>query len=226
MRLRNGVQCCSATKRNIQRKHDVLFTEEVARPLGQGMSSAEDELLRRLRQRDARAFAQLVDQYKDMVINLVTRMLGTAAEAEDLAQEVFLRVWKGLPDFRGEAKLSTWIYRITINLCIAHRKTARARAQFLPADEPAIWAHPSMHTETDNPYAEEAPLKARLTQLIGQMPEKYRTALTLYYLKNLSYLEIGEIMDVPMGTVKSHLFRAKAWLRERLLSGKSQQEQP
>lgn len=183
------------------------------------MALAEEDLLRRLRRGDARAFAQLVDYYKDMVINLVSRMLGKPTDAEDLAQEVFLRVWKGLPKFRGDAKLSTWIYRITINLCIAHGKTARARAQFLPADEPAIWVHPHMHTKADNPYAEEAPLKAKLAELIPQMPEKYRTAITLYYLKNLSYLEIGEIMDVPMGTVKSHLFRAKVWLRERLLSG-------
>ena len=180
---------------------------------------AEDELLQRLRQGETRAFAQLVDNYKDMVINLVARMLGKSAEAEDLAQEVFLRIWKGLPKFRGEAKLSTWIYRITINLCIAQKKTARARAQFLPVDEPAIWSHPSMHTAAGNPYGEEAPLKARMEQLIPQMPEKYRTAITLYYLENLSYLEIGEIMDVPMGTVKSYLFRAKAWLRERLLPG-------
>lgn len=189
------------------------------------MVFSEEEALRRLRQGDARVFAQLVDQYKDMVINLVSRMLGQTADAEDLAQEVFLRVWKGLPRFRGEAKLSTWIYRIAINLCIAHKKTARARAQFLPADEPATWAHPSMRTERDNPYAEEAPLKAKLAKLIPQMPEKYRTALTLFYLKDLSYLEIGEIMDVPMGTVKSHLFRGKAWLRERLLSGGSAEEE-
>jgi RNA polymerase sigma-70 factor (ECF subfamily) len=76
-----------------------------------------------------------------------------------------------------------------------------------------------MHTAAGNPYGEEAPLKARMEQLIPQMPEKYRTAITLYYLENLSYLEIGEIMDVPMGTVKSYLFRAKTWLRERLLPG-------
>ena len=189
------------------------------------MALAEEDLLRRLRRGDARAFTQLVDHYKDMVVNLAARMLGTPAEAEDLAQEVFLRVWKGLPNFRGEAKLSTWIYRITVNLCIAHGKTARVRSQFLPADEPAIWAHPNMHTETNNPYSDEAPLKAKLAELIPQMPEKYRTAITLYYLKNLSYLEIGEIMDVPMGTVKSHLFRAKIWLREKMLAGGSLEEQ-
>lgn len=189
------------------------------------MALADDELLRRLHQGDTKAFAQLVDQCKDMVLNLVVRMLGKGGDADDLAQEVFLRVWNGLPKFRGESKLSTWIYRITINLCIAQKKTARARAQFLPADEPAIWGHPSLHTEANNPYAEEAPLKAKLERLIPQMPEKYRTAVTLYYLKNLSYLEIGEIMDVPMGTVKSYLFRAKAWLRERLLSGGAGKEE-
>lgn len=181
------------------------------------MALVEDELLRRLRRSDARAFAQLVDYYKDMVVNLIVRMRGIAEDTEDLAQEVFLRVWKGLPEFRGDAKLSTWIYRITLNLCMAEGKTARARAQFLPAEDVTLWSHPNMHTESGNPYSEEAPLKARLARLIPQMPEKYRIAVTLYYLKNLSYFEIGEIMDIPMGTVKSYLFRGKAWLRERLL---------
>jgi RNA polymerase sigma-70 factor (ECF subfamily) len=83
-----------------------------------------------------------------------------------------------------------------------------------------------MHTEAGNPYSEEAPLKARLARLIPQMPEKYRTAVTLYYLKNLSYFEIGEIMDIPMGTVKSYLFRGKAWLRERLLPNEPTVERP
>jgi RNA polymerase sigma-70 factor (ECF subfamily) len=182
------------------------------------MALDEGELLRRLRRGDRQAFAQLIDHYKDMVMTMVARLRGSAADADDLAQEVFLRIWKGLPQFRGEAKLSTWIYRITLNLCIAEGKTARARAQFLPAEDPVLGGHPNLRSETDNPYAQEAVLKEKLARLVPQMPEKYRIAVTLYYLKNLSYFEIGEIMDIPMGTVKSYLFRGKAWLRQRLLS--------
>ncbi|MFH1010578.1 MAG: sigma-70 family RNA polymerase sigma factor [bacterium] len=185
------------------------------------MALDEGELLRRLRRGDSQAFAQLVGYYKDMVTTMIARMRGSQADVEDLAQEVFLRVWKGLPGFRGEAKLSTWIYRIAINLCIAEGKTARARAQFLPAEDPAMGVHPNLRNESNNPYAEEAVLKDRLARLLPQMPEKYRIAITLFYLKNLSYFEIGEIMDIPMGTVKSYLFRGKAWLREKLLSGET-----
>ncbi len=152
-----------------------------------------------------------------MVLNLAARMTGRAEGAEDLAQEVFLRVWKALPRFRGECKLSTWIYRITINLCIAEGKSARGRSIHVQIDDPALAVIPQLRTSSDNEYAEEVVLKAKLGPLIDQMPDHYKTAITLYYLKDLSYQEIADIMSVPMGTVKSYLFRGKAWLRDRLL---------
>lgn len=185
----------------------------------------EKELIKRLRRGDKGAFEELVNQYKGLVLNLVSRMTGRVESGEDLAQEVFLRVWKGLPAFRGECKLSTWIYRIALNLCIAEGKTARGRAQFLPVDDPAVAAQPQVRVESDNPYADEVILKQSMSRLISVMPEKYRMALTLYYLKNLSYIEISEIMNVPIGTVKSYLFRAKAWLRDRMLGSKGDLEE-
>ena len=186
------------------------------------MHPTDAELLWRLWRGDAQAFAELVDQYKAMVVNLSARMTGSAETAEDIAQEVFLRVWKGLPTFRGECKLSTWIYRIALNLCIAEGKTARGRAQHHSVDEPGIerLAHVD---DSDNPYAEEVILKERMTVLIAQMPEKYRAAVSMYYLKELSYLEIADVMQVPIGTVKSYLFRGKGWLRERLLGNPKSQ---
>ena len=180
------------------------------------MRSDDAELLERLRAGSDQAFVQLVDQYKTMVLNIAVRMTGNSDVADDLAQEVFLRVWKGLPAFRGECKLSTWIYRITLNLCIAESKSARSRSQHVDVDDPASEAllafRPGEHA-----ISEEVVLKARLGPLIAKMPEQYRTAITLYYLKGFSYLEIADVMNVPMGTVKSYLFRGKAWLRERLL---------
>lgn len=181
------------------------------------MSPDEAKLLWRLWRGDERAFAELVDRYKGMVLNLAIRMGSRADAAEDMAQEVFLRVWKALPAFRGECKLSTWIYRITINLCIAEGKTARGRSEFIAIDDPALFGQPQMRVESDNPYAEEVVLKERMFQLMHHMPDHYRVALALYYLKDLSYQEISDIMEVPMGTVKSYLFRGKAWLRDRML---------
>jgi RNA polymerase sigma-70 factor (ECF subfamily) len=180
------------------------------------MHPTDAEMLWRLWRGDAQAFAELVDQYKTMVVNLAARMTGNPDSAEDVAQEVFLRVWKGLPSFRGECKLSTWIYRIALNHCIAEGKTARGKAQHVSVDEPGIdrTAHV---TDSDNPYADEVVLKERMSMLIAQMPDKYRAAVSMYYLKELSYLEIADVMRVPIGTVKSYLFRGKAWLRERLL---------
>ena len=189
------------------------------------MRPDEAQLLWRLWRGEAKAFEELVNLYKDMVLNLAVRMTGRADGAEDIAQEVFLRVWKALPKFRGECKLSTWIYRITINLCIAEGKSAQGRSEFMPLDEPAVMALPQLRVESDNEYAEEVVLKERMGPLMARMPQHYRTAISLYYLKDLSYQEISEIMGVPMGTVKSYLFRGKAWLRDRLLGREPAREE-
>jgi RNA polymerase sigma-70 factor, ECF subfamily len=181
------------------------------------MHPDDAQLLWRLWRGDESAFAELVEQYKEMVLNLAARMTGNPDNAEDMAQEVFLRVWKAVPKFRGECKLSTWIYRITINLCVAEKKTARSRSAFVAVDDPANSGIPQLRTESDNIYAEEVVLKERLVPLLAQMPDYYRTAISLYYLKDMSYQEIADIMSVPIGTVKSYLFRGKAWLRDRLL---------
>jgi RNA polymerase sigma-70 factor (ECF subfamily) len=188
------------------------------------MRSDDAELLARLRAGSDQAFAELVDQYKGLVLNLAARMTGRQDAADDLAQEVFLRVWRGLASFRGDCKLSTWIYRITINLCIAESKTARSRSQFIQVDDPSSEARGIPIPVGDNPFAEEVILKERLGPLLASMPEQYRTAISLYYLKEFSYLEIAEVMNVPMGTVKSYLFRGKTWLRERLLGRQFREE--
>ncbi|MBK8129982.1 MAG: sigma-70 family RNA polymerase sigma factor [bacterium] len=151
-----------------------------------------------------------------MVLNLVARMSGKVENPEDLAQEVFIRVWKGLGNFRGDCKLSTWIYRIALNLAIAEGKTARSRSQFLDIDDPLVERGPQFVEDHDNPYADEVRLKEQMLRLLPGMPEKHRTAVVLFYLREFSYNEISEIMDVPVGTVKSYLFRGKAWLREQL----------
>jgi RNA polymerase sigma-70 factor (ECF subfamily) len=189
------------------------------------MHPEEAQLLWRLWRGDEQAFAEVVDRYKGMVINLAARMSGRPNAAEDMAQEVFLRVWKALPQFRGECKLSTWIYRITVNLCIAEGKTARGRSEFVPIDDPGVMAQPQLRAEADSPYAQEVTLKERLGPLIARMPEHYRTALSLYYLKDMSYQEICEVMGAPMGTVKSYLYRGKAWLRDRMLGKESEREE-
>ncbi|MBK6765899.1 MAG: sigma-70 family RNA polymerase sigma factor [bacterium] len=174
-------------------------------------------LVERIRAGDQQAFAELIDQYKGMVLNLVARMSGKVESAEDLAQEVFIRVWKGLHNFRGDCKLSTWIYRIALNLAIAESKTARSRSQFLDIDDPVVERGPQfVNDDEDNPYADEVRLKEQMIRLLPNMPEKHQTAVVLFYLKQLSYNEISDIMNVPVGTVKSYLFRGKAWLREQL----------
>lgn len=91
-------------------------------------------------------------------------------------------------------------------------------------DDPCLLSQPEVRTGSPNEYSEEVVLKARLGPLIAQMPDHYRTAISLYYLKDLSYQEIADIMSVPMGTVKSYLYRGKAWLRDRLLGREGERE--
>jgi len=189
------------------------------------MQPEDAQLLWRLWRGDEEAFAETVDLYKAMVLNLAARMTGKPDTAEDIAQEVFLRVWKGVRQFRGECKLSTWIYRITINLCIAESKTARGRSEYVAIDDPGLAAQPQLRSEPANEYAEEVVLKDRVQVLLAQMPDHYRTAISLYYLKDLTYQEISDIMQVPMGTVKSYLFRGKSWLRDRLLGREVSKEE-
>lgn len=177
----------------------------------------ETRLLRRCRQGDDAAFAQLVESHKLLVYNIVDRMVGAEA-ADDLAQEVFVRVYQGLPGFRGEAKLSTWIYRITYRLCLevlARRPPAGAR--------PALSGEPEEdHGEATVPVTDTgfARVEARqaVEQGLAQLPPHYRMALTLFYLQERRYDEIAEVMEIPLGTVKTYLHRARALLRERLLA--------
>jgi RNA polymerase sigma-70 factor (ECF subfamily) len=189
------------------------------------MQPDEAQLLWRLWRGEEQAFAETVNLYKAMVLNLAARMTGKPDGAEDIAQEVFLRVWKGVPQFRGECKLSTWIYRITINLCIAESKTARGKSEHVTIDDPGLASQPQLRTEPSNEYADEVLLKERVQILLVQMPDHYRTAISLYYLKDLTYQEISDIMQVPMGTVKSYLFRGKSWLRDRLLGREVSKEE-
>ena len=172
----------------------------------------ERELIERCRSGDDLAFGELVDRYKNLVYGLVVRMVPDRVHADDLAQEVFLKVHRGLPYFRGEAHLSTWIYRIVSNVC------TQARSRRAP--------EVSLDSVTDNPPAREPgafdgafaalELRDRLEKAIAQLPENYRMLVAAHYLNGVQYEALAETLDIPIGTVKTHLYRAKRRLRELL----------
>ena len=170
----------------------------------------ERELIERCRQGDEDAFQELVDRYKDLVFALIARTVPDRSRAEDVAQDVFLRIHRGLPYFRGEARLSTWIYRIVANVCLQDQTRARA-AVSLDDERNAVLA-PS---GSDRQFG-DLELRDRLEKAIARLPANYRLLIAAHYLKGVRYDDLAEALQLPLGTVKTQLYRAKQQLRRLL----------
>jgi RNA polymerase sigma-70 factor, ECF subfamily len=171
----------------------------------------ERALVERCRAGDDDAFSELVDRYKDLVYAIVTRLVADRSQADDLAQEVFLKVHRGLPYFRGDARLSTWIYRIVSNVCFEARgrrvpETPLDRGPDRAAIEPAA---------IDTAFG-DLEMRDRLEKAIAQLPDQQRLLVAAHYLKGVQYEALAEALGIPLGTVKTHLHRAKRRLRELL----------
>jgi RNA polymerase sigma-70 factor, ECF subfamily len=183
----------------------------------------EAKLVARLVARDEHAFNELVRAYERRVLALVLRMLGNRAEAEDLAQEVFVQVFKAIGGFRGESKLSTWIYRIAVNLCKNRSKYLRVRHADEQDELEAVAERvPMGELKRANVGQVERPdemMSGRQVERIVQesilkIEPSFRECLVLRDVEELSYEEIGEITGLPAGTVKSRIHRARAQLKE------------
>ncbi|MBI4497142.1 MAG: sigma-70 family RNA polymerase sigma factor [Chloroflexi bacterium] len=156
------------------------------------------------------AFAELVRRYQDRIFSYALRMTGSREDAQDLAQETFIRVYAHLDRFRTEERFSPWIYRIATNLCLSHlkRRTRTAVATAEP-DPDALPGGPEAALE-------EQEARHLLQQAILDLPEHYRTVILLRHVEELSYEEITRVLGLPLGTVKTRLFRARELLQARL----------
>lgn len=187
------------------------------------MSGPEDEhFLARLRARDERAFNELVRLYERRIYSLAFRMLGRRDEAEDLAQEVFVQVFKAIETFRGESKLSTWMYRITVNLSKNRTKYLARRHAGEEEDVTELGERVPMGeargvTASDVARPDEAyaghEVESIVQKCIASLDVDFREVLVLRDVEDLSYEEIAEITGLPDGTVKSRIFRARAQLK-------------
>ncbi|MCB9681630.1 MAG: sigma-70 family RNA polymerase sigma factor [Alphaproteobacteria bacterium] len=182
----------------------------------------DDVLVDRCQRGDRHAFAELVTRYQDRIVSLCRRWLGEGEVAEEVAQDVFVAAWRGLPNFRAEARFDTWLRRIAVNKC-KNRKVFRfrrgwGRHESLDA-EPEDGVAP-LQLVHGGPGADAAVHRAQAGSLLARglaaLPEEHRAILVLRDLEDLSYDEIGEILDIPRGTVKSRIHRARLALAQAL----------
>ena len=170
-------------------------------------------LISRARTGDREAFGGLVEQYRDNVYRLAYRMCGNAYDADEAAQEAFVAAWRALPNFRGDAKFSTWLYRLTTNAAIDVMRREK-RHQTVGDGEMVDVAD-----DADSPQetVERTEQQEAVQKALSTLSEEYREVLLLRYMEELDYAEIAEVLQLPSGTVKSRINRAKAALKTALL---------
>ena len=185
-----------------------------------GSKDTDEQLVERVFKGEMQAFDLLVLRYQQRLLGLIGRFVRDPHEAEDLAQETFIKAYKALGNFRGESAFYTWLYRIAINTANNYlvSRGRRPPNTDIDVDDPEqIEAH-AMMADTDSPEENQFrdELKAEIDRAIAELPEDLRTAFTLREFSGLSYEEIAEIMDCPVGTVRSRIFRARDAIDTRI----------
>ncbi len=215
-----------------------LEVERAATAAGFGVPMAdadEKRLVERLKRQDEAAFNELVELYQARIFRLVFRMLKDRAEAEDLAQEVFVTVFKSIHGFRGDSKLSTWLYRVATNHCKNRLKYLGRRARGKKSEFDEIADAHQLESATMNPtgrvprpdeVAQGKQTEHIIRVALYELPEDQRQLVVLRDIENLTYEEIQEETGLPSGTVKSRLHRARLALAKRVreLQGEGSQE--
>jgi len=172
-----------------------------------------DNLIERLRNRDEAAFEEFVSQFERSIYNLALRQTGHPQDAQDITQEVFLRIYRGIANFRADAKLSTWVYQITLNACVdlTRRRVRHPELALVVQNEDGDEAMLDTPDETyaPEPLYERTALREQIADGLQRLSDEYRKILILRDVNGLSYDEIGQVLALPEGTVKSRLFRAR-----------------
>jgi RNA polymerase sigma-70 factor (ECF subfamily) len=176
---------------------------------------ADQDIVARCRSGDPEAFAELVRKYQSRVLTLAARILDNRSEAEDVAQDIFVKIFQSLHDFRGASRFSTWLYRITVNHCLNYIRRRTRQQQTLVVTEPGEWMQES---SPSSPY-KTLEQKERWTLVQAKLqvlsPE-HRTIILLRDFEGLSYEEIADVLQLESGTVKSRLHRARMELKSLL----------
>ncbi len=184
---------------------------------------SDEQLVMRAKRGDTDAFGELVARYEHRIFNLAYRMMGDPEDGADMAQEAFLRAFKALRGFRGDASFSTWLYRVASNVCLDELRR-RGRRGEVSLDAPLTTEQGQLRREVPDTAAgpaevvERREAEALVHRALGLLPDDHRLVVLLRDIEGLSYGELAEALGCPVGTVKSRLNRARAKLRELLLS--------
>ena len=180
----------------------------------------EKQLILRAKRGDPDAFGQLVLAHQDKVYSLAFHLVRDREEAADLAQEAFLKAWRNLESFQGESSFSTWMHRLTTNVCLDWLRKQNRRRQVEPVvsldDEESGWTEPADPGQDPQASVEARERREALNEGLEQLPEHHRRVLLLREVSGLSYQEIAQAMELDLGTVKSRIARARNQLRKIL----------
>lgn len=182
------------------------------------MDLSDEELVARARKGDRPAFAHLVDRHRVSVFNLTFRIVGNREDAEEAAQDVFVRAYRSLDRFRGDARFATWLYRIAVNVSLSSARRSRRDLSTSSLSEPEDGddgLSMQIPDTSANPAErfEQAEFREQVRSLVSALPPIYSAVISMYHIQSLSYDEISEALELPIGTVKARLFRARAALR-------------
>lgn len=188
------------------------------------IQSTDHDLVVLARTGSEKAYRELLDRYQRPVFSLIYRMVRDREQAEDLAQETFVKVFNHLESFNPKYKFSSWIFKIASNLSIDHLRKKEPETVSLDGSRHATTAEETeasriqVESRDENPeqFMEARELGAEIEQAIGKLRPEYRTAIVLRHVEGRPYEEISEIMDIPLGTVKTYIHRARSELRETL----------
>jgi len=186
------------------------------------MENSDTNLMLRLKNGDHDAFRELVERHKLTVLNMCLRFTGNKQDAEDLAQDVFLRLFQAAPNYEIKAAFTTWLYRITVNLCLNYQRRKKILHFFSldhdkhPDDSMAGRAPQFALKEQPDTDFERKELQQIVQRAIQSLPENQKSVLILHRFQDLSYKEIAEVLDITVSAVESRLHRAKQNLKKRL----------
>ena len=183
-------------------------------------NNIDQQLIERIQRGDKNAFNLLVKKYQHKVVSLVSRYVNNPGDIPDVAQEAFIKAYRAIPDFRGESAFYTWLYRIAVNTAKNYIVAQGRRPPDMDVDSQDAETYDgaeSLH-EVANPenlmLSDE--IRAEVASALASLPEDLRTAITLREIEGLSYEEIAEVMECPVGTVRSRIFRAREAIDKRI----------